>query len=83
MPDKPAVVTLGVTADSWLTLAASTVALARVYVPLLNDFLRLCTPELQNTVDQVLTDVLQAQLMQLESALRSDKTSAADVSESI
>lgn len=59
--------------ESWIALSASTVALTRQYLSLLEDCLRLFTSELAHTVDQVLADVCSAQFIHFEASLRSEK----------
>lgn len=66
--------------ESWIALSASTVALTRQYLSLLEDCLRLCTTELVHTVDQVLTDVYSAQLLHFEGSLQNDKIGSSEVS---
>lgn len=65
-----------VTGDCWVNLTSSTVAFTKLYLPLLDDCLRLSTPELQHTVDEVLGDVFQAQLKHVEASVASDKLRA-------
>ncbi|KAJ4432975.1 hypothetical protein ANN_15232 [Periplaneta americana] len=62
-----------VTGDCWLGLTGNTVAFSKLYLTLLEDCLRLATPELLYTVDEVLGDVFQAQMLHVEASLSSDK----------
>lgn len=64
--------------ESWIALSASTVALTRQYLALLEDCLRLCTTELAHTVDQVLTDVFSAQLSHFEGSLQNEKIGSSE-----
>lgn len=66
--------------DSWIALSASTIALTRQYLSLLEDCLRLCTTELAHTVDQVLTDVYSSQLIHFEGSLQNEKIGNPEVS---
>lgn len=59
--------------DCWLGLTANTVAFSKLYLTLLEDCLRLATPELLYTVDDVLSDVFKAQMLHVEASLSSDK----------
>jgi hypothetical protein len=59
--------------DCWLGLTANTVAFSKLYLTLLEDCLRLATPELVYTVDEVLSDVFKAQMLHVEASLSSDK----------
>ncbi|PSN36893.1 hypothetical protein C0J52_11426 [Blattella germanica] len=62
-----------VTGDCWIGLTGNTVAFSKLYLTLLEDCLRLATPELLHTIDEVLGDVFQAQMMHVEASLTSDK----------
>jgi len=62
-----------VTGDCWLGLTANTVAFSKLYLTFLEDCLRLATPELLYTVDEVLSDVFKAQMLHVEASLSSDK----------
>lgn len=59
--------------DCWLGLTANTVAFSKLYLTFLEDCLRLATPELLYTVDEVLSDVFKAQMLHVEASLSSDK----------
>ncbi|PNF29096.1 Exocyst complex component 8 [Cryptotermes secundus] len=65
-----------VTGDCWLGLTSNTVAFSKLYLMLLDDCLRLATPELQYTVDDVLSDVFQAQMLHVEASCSSEKYKA-------
>ncbi|KDR14056.1 exocyst complex component 8 isoform X2 [Zootermopsis nevadensis] len=65
-----------VTGDCWLGLTGNTVAFSKLYLTLLEDCLRLATPELLYTVDEVLSGVFQAQILHVEASLSSDKYKA-------
>jgi hypothetical protein len=62
--------------DCWLGLTSNTVAFSKLYLMLLEDCLRLATPELLYTVDDVLSDVFQAQMLHVEASCSSDKYKA-------
>ena len=62
-----------VTGDCWIGLTGNTVAFSKLYLTLLEDCLRLATPELLFTVDEVLGDVFQAQMIHVKASLTSDK----------
>lgn len=64
------------TGDCWLGLTSNTVAFSKLYLTLLEDCLRLATPELLYTVDEVLGGVFQAQILHVEASLSSDKYKA-------
>lgn len=64
------------TGDCWLGLTGNTVAFSKLYLTLLEDCLRLATPELLYTVDEVLSGVFQAQILHVEASLSSDKYKA-------
>lgn len=59
--------------DCWLGLTANTVAFSKLYLTFLEDCLRLATPELLYTVDEVLSDVFKAQMLHVEASLSNDK----------
>lgn len=59
--------------DCWLGLTSNTVAFSKLYLTFLEDCLRLATPELLYTVDEVLSDVFKAQMLHVEASLSSDK----------
>jgi len=59
--------------DCWLGLTANTVAFSKLYLTFLEDCLRLATPELLYTVDEVLSDVFKAQMLHVEASLSSHK----------
>lgn len=62
-----------VTGECWINLTTNTIAFSKLYLSLLEDCLRLTTPELQHTVDEVLGDVFHAQLKHVEASLSSEK----------
>ncbi|XP_068084288.1 exocyst complex component 8 [Anabrus simplex] len=62
-----------VTGDCWISLTGNTIAFSKLYLTLAEDCLRLATPELQYTVDEVLGDVLQAQLRHVEVSFKNDR----------
>lgn len=61
------------TSDCWLSLTSNTLAFARLYVGLLEDCLSVATPELINTIDNVLISVMRTQVQHLASSLNSTK----------
>jgi hypothetical protein len=62
--------------DCWLGLTCNTVAFSKLYLMFLEDCLRLATPELLYTVDDVLSDVFQAQMIHVEISCSSEKYKA-------
>ncbi|KAF7992534.1 hypothetical protein HCN44_004878 [Aphidius gifuensis] len=61
------------TDDCWLSLTSNTLAFARLYIGLLEDCLSVTTPELINTIDDVLISVMHAQVQHLTSSLNNPK----------
>lgn len=55
--------------ESWLALTSNTVVFAKLWLGLVEDSVRLATPELLCSVDQLLSDVLAAQLKHFDNAL--------------
>lgn len=62
-----------ITDDCWLSLTSNTLAFARLYIGLLEDCLSVTTPELINTIDDVLISVMHAQIQHLASSLNNQK----------
>ncbi|XP_063224214.1 exocyst complex component 8 [Bacillus rossius redtenbacheri] len=62
-----------VTGECWVGLTANTVAFSKLYVSLAEDCVRLAGRELLHVVDEVLRDVLRAQLRHVELSARSDQ----------
>nr|CAD7587786.1 unnamed protein product [Timema genevievae] len=56
----------------WVGLTGNTVAFSKLYLSLLEDCVRLATPELVFTIDEVLGDVFHAQLRHVEISARTD-----------
>nr|CAD7201473.1 unnamed protein product [Timema douglasi] len=56
----------------WVGLTGNTVAFSKLYLSLLEDCVRLATPELVYTIDEVLGDVFHAQLRHVEISARTD-----------
>nr|CAD7398301.1 unnamed protein product [Timema cristinae] len=61
-----------VTGACWVGLTGNTVAFSKLYLSLLEDCVRLATPELVYTIDEVLGDVFHAQLRHVEISVRTD-----------
>lgn len=61
-----------ITGVTWLQLTPNTISFTKVFLTLLNDCIKLRTPDLLYTVDEILYDVLEAQVRHYEQSLRSE-----------
>ncbi|KAK4879588.1 hypothetical protein RN001_007734 [Aquatica leii] len=62
-----------VTGDCWLQLTNNTLSFTKLFLNLLEDCLKLQTSELLYTIDEVLFDILDAQVKYIGQSLRSEK----------
>ncbi|XP_071451392.1 exocyst complex component 8 [Hetaerina americana] len=72
--DKP--LQAHISGECWLTLTSNTVAFGKLFLTLLEDCIKLATPELMHTMDGVLESVSRAHLRHVESSLRDSKLKA-------
>lgn len=61
-----------VTGVIYLQLTPNTISLTKVFLTLLNDCIKLRTPDLLYTIDEILYDVLDAQVRHYEQSLRNE-----------
>lgn len=61
------------TGDCWLQVTSNVFAFTKLFLSLLDDCLKLKTPELLYTIDEILYDVYDAQVKYVEQSLKNEK----------
>lgn len=59
--------------DCWLQITSNVFAFTKLFLSLLGDCLKLKTPELLYTIDEILYDVYDAQMKYVEGSLKNEK----------